>query len=93
MNTDASEERPFFATAARGTEGALRDELREMRIPRVRADRGGVHFGGELAHAMRACLRSRTALRVLWRQAQFPAEDPDALYEGARTVEWSLPPG
>ena len=38
---------------------------------------------------MRACLRSRTALRVLWRQAQFPAEDPDALYEGARTVEWS----
>ena len=79
MKEDFAEERPFFATAARGTEGALRDELREMRIPRVRADRGGVHFGGELAHAMRACLRSRVALRILWRQARFAAPDAESL--------------
>ncbi len=85
----SSDERPFFATAAKGTEGVLRDELRELRLPRVRADRGGVHFGGELAHAMRACLRSRIALRVLWRQAEFRASDPEALYAGARSVDWS----
>ncbi len=84
-----SEERPFFATAAKGTEGALRDELREMRVPQVRADRGGVHFGGDLSHAMRACLRSRIALRVLWRQAEFRAPNPDALYEGTKQIDWS----
>jgi 23S rRNA G2445 N2-methylase RlmL len=81
--------RPFFATAAKGTEGALRDELRELRMPRVRADRGGVHFGGELEHGMRACLRSRIALRVLWRVATFEAADADSLYAGAATVDWS----
>lgn len=87
--SDDSLDRPFFATAAKGTEGALRDELRELRIPRVRAERGGVHFGGELEHGMRACLRSRIALRVLWRVATFEAADADALYEGAATVDWS----
>lgn len=90
-----SNERPFFATAAGGTEGALRDELRELRLPGVRAARGGVHFGGDLAHAMRACLRSRIALRVLWRQAEFAAPDPEALYEGTSRIDWShwLEPG
>jgi 23S rRNA G2445 N2-methylase RlmL len=86
--TDA-DARPFFATAAKGAEGALRDELRELRLPKVRAARGGVHFGGELEHAMRACLRSRIASRVLWRVAEFGAPDPDALYDGARAVDWA----
>jgi 23S rRNA G2445 N2-methylase RlmL len=84
-----ADERPFFATAAKGTEGVLRDELRELRIPKIRADRGGVHFGGELEHAMRACLRSRIAMRVLWRVAELNAGDRDALYEGTKAVEWS----
>lgn len=82
-------DRPFFATAARGTEGALRDELRELRLPKVRADRGGVHFGGELEHGMRACLRSRIALRVLMRLGRFEAPDADALYRGVAAVDWS----
>ena len=38
---------------------------------------------------MRVCLRSRLALRVLWRQAAFLAPNPDALYEGAGRVEWA----
>lgn len=33
----------FFVTAAKGTEPALRDELREFGLRGVRADRGGVH--------------------------------------------------
>jgi len=80
---------PFFATAAKGTEGALREELRELRLPKVRGDRGGVHFGGELGHAMRACLRSRIAMRVLWRVGEFDAVDADQLYEGTREIDWS----
>jgi putative N6-adenine-specific DNA methylase len=79
----------FFATAAKGTEPALRDELRELRLPRVRADRGGVHFEGELAEAARACLWSRVAVRVLAEVARFEARDADGLYAGARTVEWA----
>jgi putative N6-adenine-specific DNA methylase len=79
----------FFATAAKGTEPALRDELRELRLRHVRADRGGVHFEGELPDAARACLWSRVALRVLLEVATFDAPDERALYAGAREVDWS----
>ncbi len=79
----------FFATAAKGTEPALRDELRELRLRHVRADRGGVHFEGDLSDAARACLWSRVALRVLLEVAAFDARDEAALYDGARAVDWS----
>jgi putative N6-adenine-specific DNA methylase len=79
----------FFATAAKGTEPALRDELRELRVPGVRADRGGVHFEGGLADAARACLWSRVAARVLLEVATFEAYDGDALYAGVRAIDWT----
>ncbi len=79
----------FFATAAKGTEPALRDELRELRLPRVRADRGGVHFEGDLPDAARACLWSRVALRVLLEVHTFDAPSGEALYEGVRSVDWA----
>ena len=41
----------LFASAAKGTEPALRDELRELRFRGVRADRGGVHFEGDQREA------------------------------------------
>ncbi len=78
----------LFATAARGTEGALRDELRELGFRAVRAERGGVHFGGELAEGARACLELRTAIRVLYRLDAFPAPDGNALYEGVKAIDW-----
>lgn len=81
-------ERAFFATAAKGTEGLLRDELKELRVPLVRATRGGVHFGGEIESALRVCLHSRIAARVLQRQASFAASSEAALYEQAREVAW-----
>ena len=78
----------FFATAAKGTEPALRDELRELGFRGVRADRGGVHFAGELLDGARACLWSRVAVRVLaWRGA-FDVRDGDELYEAIRSLEW-----
>ena len=79
----------LFATAARGTEGALRDELRELGFRAVRAERGGVRFGGELAEGARACLELRTASRVLYRLDAFPAIDGNALYEGVKAIDWS----
>lgn len=77
----------FFATAAKGTEPALRDELRELRLAGVRADRGGVHFEGEAVAAYRACLWSRVAMRVLSPLATFEAPDEAGLYEGVHAVE------
>lgn len=90
MSQPASDDpdRPFFATAAKGTEGALRDELKELRVPLVKATRGGVYFGGDMQSALRVCLHSRIAARVLQRQTSFDARDPDALYDGVREVPW-----
>ncbi|HLV65365.1 MAG TPA: THUMP domain-containing protein [Polyangiaceae bacterium] len=85
--TPASEPPQFFATAAKGTERALRDELRELRFSSVRADRGGVHFGGALREGYRACLWSRIAMRVLMRLATFDAPNERALYDGVRAVD------
>jgi putative N6-adenine-specific DNA methylase len=80
---------PFFATCARGTEGALRRELGALRLHGVRGDRGGVAFEGDLDAGMKACLHSRVAMRVLLELARFPAPDADALYAGARGVDWA----
>ncbi len=78
----------FFATAAKGTEPLLRDELNELGLSRVRADRGGVHFGADVRDAYRACLWSRIAQRVLEPLSEFESPDEDALYAGVRAVDW-----
>ncbi len=79
----------LFATAAKGTEGVLRDELRELNFRDVRADRGGVHFVGPIDEAARACLHSRIAMRVLVQLGRFPAPSSQALYDGARQVDYT----
>lgn len=79
----------FFATCAKGTEGALRRELAALRLRGVRGERGGVAFEGELEAGMRACLHSRVAMRVLLQVASFPAADAAGLYDGARSVDWT----
>jgi putative N6-adenine-specific DNA methylase len=79
----------WFATAAKGTEGVLRDELRELAFEGVRADRGGVHFQGPLSEGYRACLWSRIAVRVLSPITSFACPDEAALYEGVREHDFS----
>jgi putative N6-adenine-specific DNA methylase len=79
----------LFATAAKGTEGVLRDELKSLHLSKVKAERGGVRFAGSLADGMRACFETRIAQRVLWLQASFEAPSEQALYEGVQTVDWS----
>ena len=78
----------FFATCAKGTEGALRRELAGLPLEAVRGGRGGVSFEGGLEAGMRACLFSRSAMRVLLELSRFSAPSPEALYLGARAVEW-----
>jgi putative N6-adenine-specific DNA methylase len=79
----------LFATAARGTEGAVRDELRDLGFRGVRADRGGVHFGRSLDEGFRACLELRTAIRVLYRLSTFEAPTDEALYAGVAAIDWA----
>jgi 23S rRNA G2445 N2-methylase RlmL len=67
----------------------LRDELRELRLPLVRADRGGVHFGEKLEDAYAACLWSRIGLRVHEPLGSFACADEHALYAGVRAIDWS----
>lgn len=78
----------FFATAAKGTEGALADELREIALDRIRVNPGGVSFSGRWEDAWRACLESRIAVRVLHSLREFSCRSADDLYEGVREAAW-----
>ena len=78
----------FFVTAARGTESALTDELREIGLERLRELRGGVQLSGRFEEAWRVCIESRIAVRVLWNISEFPCESAADLYAGVRAVEW-----
>ncbi len=79
----------LVATCARGTEGAVRGELAALGMRHLRGARGAVSFEGSVEDGMRACLWSRTAMRVLAPLAAFPCPDAAALYAGVRTVDWT----
>src|SRR5690606_26479900 len=69
-------------------EAVLHEEARELRLAKLERQVGGVYFRGKLADACRANLWLRTAVRVLWRVARFPARDADALYRGVSEIDW-----
>ncbi len=79
----------FFATTAKGTEGALKSELRAKHFRGVRGDRGGVHFEGPLLEGYRACVELACPMRVLLAVGAFEAQNEQALYEGMRAIDWS----
>lgn len=78
----------MFATAPRGLEPLLADELAALGLREVRARRGGASFRSDLADAYRACLWSRLANRVLLPLAEFDADGDEALYAGTREIRW-----
>lgn len=85
----------LFATTARGTEDLLAEELLELGARRIRQDRGGVRFMASLDEALRVCLWSRIAMRVLYPLGEFEAHGAEGLYEAAASVPWEehLTPG
>ncbi|HEX4620997.1 MAG TPA: THUMP domain-containing protein, partial [Myxococcaceae bacterium] len=78
----------LFATAARGTEDLLAEELAELGIQRVRQDRGGVRFSANLYEALRVCVWTRIALRVLHPLAEGEARGAEGVYDVAAAVPW-----
>jgi 23S rRNA (guanine2445-N2)-methyltransferase / 23S rRNA (guanine2069-N7)-methyltransferase len=83
------ESRSFFATAPKGIEPLLADELRALGVENAAETRAGVAFAGTLETAYRVCLWSRLASRVLLPLATFAAESPEQLYAGVRAIDWS----
>jgi putative N6-adenine-specific DNA methylase len=79
---------PLFATATRGTEPFLADELEALGCKRIRQDRGGVRFFAALDELARVLVQSRIAMRVLYPLRQFEAQGAEGLYEAARAIAW-----
>lgn len=80
---------PYLATAAKGTEDLLAEELEELEADEIEPERGLVRFRGDVELGWKANLWLRTAMRVLKPIADFPAPSPEALYEGMRGVRWT----
>ena len=78
----------FFATCPKGLEYLLVDELKSLGASDAHEALAGAYFHGELDAGYRACLWSRLASRVLMPLAEFDAPDADALYAGARAIDW-----
>ncbi|MGH8507342.1 MAG: bifunctional 23S rRNA (guanine(2069)-N(7))-methyltransferase RlmK/23S rRNA (guanine(2445)-N(2))-methyltransferase RlmL [Gammaproteobacteria bacterium] len=78
----------FFASTPKGTEALLARELTALGASKIHVQSAGVAFAGTLETGYRACLWSRIASRVILQLGQFPASDPEALYDGVRAIAW-----
>ena len=78
----------LFATTARGTEDLLASELQELGAVKIRQDRGGVRFLANIHEALRICLWTRVAMRVLYPLTQAEVEGADGLYAATHEVPW-----
>lgn len=78
----------YLATAARGTEKLLAEELDEIGAEDIRIQRGLVQFRGDVETGWRANLWSRIANRILRPLAELDAYDGDTLYESVKAIRW-----
>ncbi|HKD42079.1 MAG TPA: THUMP domain-containing protein [Myxococcaceae bacterium] len=78
----------LYATASRGTEPLLAEELAELGAKTIRQDRGGVRFAANWREALWICLWSRIAMRVLRPLGQFEPRGAQGLYDAARSIVW-----
>ena len=79
----------WVAICEKGFENTLEQELVEFNadVNEVRA--GVVRFSGSVEVAMRCCLWSRVALKVLKPLLQMSIADADELYEKSLSIEWN----
>lgn len=78
----------FFATCPKGLENLLFNELKALDLPEVHETVAGVSFKGTFEAALRVCLCSRFASRVILILSVFHCEDDTDLYMGAAGVAW-----
>ncbi len=78
----------FYAVCPLGLEALLCEELKASGAAEVKPARGGVFFAGSMAAAMRACLTSRLASRILMRLASSDYYDEEDIYNFACRTKW-----
>jgi putative N6-adenine-specific DNA methylase len=79
----------FFASAPRGLETLLLQELSSLGGKDLKETPGGVAFSGTWETCYRANLWSRIASRVLWKVGDFQYKNETDLYEAAKAVDWT----
>ncbi|MFT4820162.1 MAG: 23S rRNA (guanine2445-N2)-methyltransferase / 23S rRNA (guanine2069-N7)-methyltransferase, partial [Candidatus Azotimanducaceae bacterium] len=79
----------YFATAPKGMSDLLTAELTQLGATHVSETRAGAQFQGPIEVAYRACLWSRLANRILLPLVTFPADSPEALYNGVKAIDWA----
>jgi putative N6-adenine-specific DNA methylase len=80
--------RTALALCAAGAEKVVANELRRLGVVLEESGFGRLRFRTDTAGLYRALMELRAADRVLLETARFPAEDFDALFEGARAAAW-----
>ena len=83
-----TESHPILVTCPKGIVPWLAGEIRALGYPVLDEGEAAVETEGSLADTMRLNLNLRTAHRVLWRIAAFPADNPADLYAGIREIPW-----
>ena len=78
----------FFASCLPGFEQPLAQELKSFGIERVRPLGGGAAFFCEAEGALRACLWSRLASRIMLIVGRVNAGDADLLFAGVYDLPW-----
>jgi putative N6-adenine-specific DNA methylase len=73
----------FFASAPRGLEALLLDEVRALGGEEGAAVPGGVAFDGDWSTCYRVNFWSRIASRVLWRVGDYQYKNEQDVYAGA----------
>ncbi len=86
MSSSRSES--FFATAPRGLEDLLLQEVKSFHAKEATAVPGGVAFSGGWEICYRANLWSRIASRVLWRIGEFDYGNENDVYAAAKAIDW-----
>jgi 23S rRNA (guanine2445-N2)-methyltransferase / 23S rRNA (guanine2069-N7)-methyltransferase len=78
----------YVATCPKGVEPLLLAELRSFGAVDPRETVAAVTFSGPLEVALRACLWSRTASRILLVLAEFDVAGDSDLYAGVSSIAW-----
>ena len=86
MSSSRSEE--FFATAPRGLESLLVQELKALGAADAAAVPGGAAFSGGWELCYRANLWSRIASRVLWKLRSFDYRNEEDIYAASKALDW-----
>lgn len=78
----------FFASCLAGLETSLASELKSLGIKSVRPLGGGVAFFCDATHALKACLWSRLASRIMLVVGRVDARSAEVLFKGALELAW-----